>query len=169
MESKPTPVVTEQPVALEVEALFSAYADMVYRLALVRTRNQADAEDVLQDVFFRCIRTKPEFADREHQKAWLLKVTINCSKNIVSTAFRRHTVSDAALENKAADCQQSDSEVYDAVTKLPPKYRTAIHLHYYEGYAVSEIASMMGTNESTVKSWLFRARGLLKEQLKGDF
>ncbi len=169
MECKPTAAAADKPVALEVEALFHAYADMVYRLALVRTRSQADAEDVLQDVFFRCIRSKPFFADREHQKAWLIKVTINCSKNLLGTAFRRHSVSDEALENKADEGSTGDSEVYDAVTMLPPKYRTAIHLHYYEGYAVSEIASMMGTNESTVKSWLFRARGMLKEQLKGEF
>lgn len=168
VESKLTEVAA-QPVALEIEALFHAYADMVYRLALVRTRSRSDAEDVLQDVFYRCIRSKTHFSDVEHQKAWLLKVTINCSKNLVSSAFRRHTVSDEMLENRTADEKESNSEVYDAVTKLPPKYRTAIHLHYYEGYAVSEIASMMDTNESTVKSWLFRARGLLKELLKGDF
>ncbi|MDO4565265.1 MAG: RNA polymerase sigma factor [Clostridia bacterium] len=170
MECKPlVSAGTEEPVALETEALFHAYADMVYRLALVRTRNQADAEDVLQDVFFRCVRKQPSFTDREHQKAWLIKVTINCSKNTIGSAFRRHTVSDEALLNRADETPLSDSGVYDEVMKLPERYRTAIHLHYYEGYSVSEIARMMNANESTVKSWLFRARGLLKEQLKGEF
>ena len=62
-----------------------------------------------------------------------------------------------------------DSTVYDAVMKLPEKYRTAIHLYYYEEYSVKEIAAAMRTTESTVKSWLHRARGLLKEELGGEF
>ena len=62
-----------------------------------------------------------------------------------------------------------DSTVYDAVLKLPEKYRTAIHLYYYEDYSVKEIASLMRTTESTVKSWLHRARGMLKETLGGEY
>ncbi|MDO4543939.1 MAG: sigma-70 family RNA polymerase sigma factor [Clostridia bacterium] len=169
MECKPTASQFQAPVALEIDELFREYADMVYRLALVRTRNGSDAEDVLQDVFFRCVRKQPQFTDREHQKAWLIKVTINCSKNVIGNAFRRHTVSEDALVNVAAEAEEKDSTVYEAVMKLPAKYRTAIHLHYYEGYSVAEIAKMTDANESTVKSWLFRARGLLKEQLKGEF
>ena len=158
-----------EPVNNDLDALFQTYGDMVYRLALVRTRSVADAEDVVQEVFLRCLRNNPAFKSAEHQKAWLLKVTVNCSKTVLGSAFRRHSVPEDAAGDLVSEDPAADSTVYDAVMKLPEKYRTAIHLYYYEEYSVKEIAAAMRTTESTVKSWLHRARGLLKEELGGEF
>ena len=157
------------PVNNDLDSLFVTYGDMIYRLALVRTRSAADAEDVVQEVFLRCLKNNPSFDSAEHQKAWLIKVAINCSKTLLSSAFRRHSVPEDALGELASDAQETDTTVYDAVMRLPEKYRTAIHLFYYESYSVREIAQMMRTTESTVKSWLHRARGLLKDALGGDY
>ena len=159
----------QMPVNNDLDSLFVTYGDMIYRLALVRTRSAADAEDVVQEVFLRCLKNSPTFESAEHQKAWLLKVTVNCTKSLLGSAFRRHAVPEDAAGELAADAQESDPTVYDAVLRLPEKYRTAIHLFYYEEYSVREIASMMRTTESTVKSWLHRARGMLKESLGGDY
>ena len=158
-----------EPVNNDLDALFETYGDMVYRLALVRTRSVADAEDVVQEVFLRCLKNNPAFRSAEHQKAWLLKVTVNCSKSLLGNAFRRHSVSEDAVGELSSEDETPDSTVYDAVMKLPEKYRTAIHLYYYEDYSVKEIASAMRTTESTVKSWLHRARGMLKETLGGEY
>jgi RNA polymerase sigma-70 factor (ECF subfamily) len=158
-----------EPVNNDLDALFQTYGDMVYRLALVRTRSTADAEDVVQEVFLRCLRSNPSFQNAEHQKAWLIKVTVNCSKSLLGSAFRRHSVPEDAMGELVSEDEAPDSTVYDAVMKLPEKYRTAIHLYYYEEYSVKEIAAAMRTTESTVKSWLHRARGLLKEELGGEF
>ena len=130
---RPTAAAT---VPLELDALYEAYADMIYRLALVRTRNRADAEDVLQDVFFRCLRRQPG-AGAE------------------------------ALEFLSTE-DDTDNSVYNAVMQLPDKYRTAVHLFYYEGYSVEEIGKMTDTNPSTVKSHLHRAREALRRVLKED-
>jgi len=151
-------------IPLELDALYAAYADMVYRLALLRTRSRADAEDVAQEVFFRCLRRQPVFASAEHQKAWLLTVTVNCSKNLLTSAFRRHTVGEESLAGLAAQ-PGSDPWVWELVASLPEKYKTAIHLHYYEGYSVAEIARITASNESTVKSRLHRGRAMLKEKM----
>lgn len=158
-----------EPINNDLDALFQTYGDMVYRLALVRTRSAADAEDVVQEVFLRCLRSNPSFQNAEHQKAWLIKVTVNCSKSLLGSAFRRHAVPEDAMGELVSEDEAPDSTVYDAVMKLPEKYRTAIHLYYYEEYSVKEIAAAMRTTESTVKSWLHRARGLLKEELGGEF
>ena len=158
-----------EPVNNDLDSLFQTYGDMVYRLALVRTRSAADAEDVVQEVFLRCLKNKPSFESAEHQKAWLIKVTVNCSKTLLGSAFRRHSVPEDAMGELVSEDEAPDSTVYDAVMKLPEKYRTAIHLYYYEEYSVKEIAAAMRTTESTVKSWLHRARGLLKEELGGEF
>lgn len=159
----------KEPVNNNLDVLFQTYGDMIYRLALVRTKSVADAEDVVQDVFLRCLKNNPVFRSAEHQKAWLIKVTVNCSKTLLGNAFRRHSVPEDALGELAQEDDSPDSTVYDAVMQLPEKYRTAIHLYYYEEYSVKEIADVMGTSESTVKSWLHRARGMLKETLGGEF
>lgn len=160
---------SSEPVNNNLDVLFETYGDMIYRLALVRTKNAADAEDVVQEVFLRCLKNNPVFQSAEHQKAWLIKVTLNCSKTLLGSAFRRHSVPEDAMGELSSEDETPDSTVYDAVLKLPEKYRTAIHLYYYEDYSVREIASAMRATESTVKSWLHRARGLLKETLGGDY
>ena len=161
---RPTAAAT---VPLELDALYEAYADMIYRLALVRTRNRADAEDVLQDVFFRCLRRQPHFRDQEHQKAWLITAAINSSKSLLSRADRRHAAGPEALEFLSTE-DDTDATVYNAVMQLPDKYRTAVHLFYYEGYSVEEIGRMTETKPSTVKSHLHRAREALRKVLKED-
>ncbi len=163
------PIESGEPVSNNLDALFRTYGDMVYRLALVRTKSVADAEDVVQEVFLRCLKSSPDFQSAEHQKAWLIKVTVNCSKTLLGSAFRRHSVPEDTLGELASEDETPDSTVYDAVLKLPEKYRTAIHLYYYEDYSVKEIAAVMRATESTVKSWLHRARGMLKEMLGGDY
>lgn len=160
---------SSEPVNNNLDVLFETYGDMIYRLALVRTKNAADAEDVVQEVFLRCLKHNPVFQSAEHQKAWLIKVTLNCSKTLLGSAFRRHSVPEDAMGELSSEDETPDSTVYDAVLKLPEKYRTAIHLYYYEDYSVREIASAMRATESTVKSWLHRARGMLKETLGGDY
>ena len=166
MEERIRPT-ADAPIPLDLGALYEAYADMIYRLALVRTRNRADAEDVLQDVFFRCLRRQPHFRDQEHQKAWLITAAINASKSLMGRADRRHGVGPEALEFLSTE-DDTDSSVYSAVMQLPDKYRTAVHLFYYEGYSVEEIGRMTDTNPSTVKSHLHRAREALRKALKED-
>lgn len=148
------------------EALFKAYGDMVYRLAFLRTKSAADADDIVQEVFLRCLRKTRRWNSAEHQKAWFITVTLNCAKSLLTSAFKRHTVperDDLCVE------MEEKTEVYGEVLKLPPRYRVVVHLFYYEGYKISEIAKLMGTGEGTVKSWLFRARDMLRESLKGVY
>jgi RNA polymerase sigma-70 factor (ECF subfamily) len=160
------PKATPPIPADNADALFAEYADTVYRLAFLRTKSAADADDILQDVFLRALRAKPEWKDASHQKAWFLKVTINCSKSLLTSAWRRHT---APEDENLLTVMQTTTEVYPYVLALPEKYRTVVHLYYYEGYRVNEIAKLLGTSENTVKSHLFRARDMLREQLKGEF
>ena len=166
MEERVIPT-ANSPIPLELGALYEAYADMIYRLALVRTKNRSDAEDVLQDVFFRCLRRQPEFRDQEHQKAWLITAAIRSSNSLLTRADRRHGAGAEPLETLSTQ-DDTDDTVYTAVMGLPEKYRTAVHLFYYEGYSVEEIGRMMDTKPSTVKSHLHRAREALRKVLKED-
>ena len=163
MESMPE---EKRPPILDADELFHTYADMVYRLAFLRLRSSADAEDILQEVFVRCLRNGKAFHDAEHQKAWLIRVTVNCTKTLATSAWRRHTVPE---RDDVLTEMEDHTDVYAAVLALPKDYRTAIHLHYYEGYSVREIAKLTGSAEQAIKSRLFRARGMLHERLKGDY
>lgn len=150
--------------------LVSAYGDMVYRLAYIRTRSRADAEDVAQEVFLRYFRKNPVFQTAEHQKAWLIRVTVNCTKNLLTSAWNRYTVPrDDTLPEPPCSEKEADTSVTDAVMQLGKRDRTVVHLYYYEDYSLAEIAAATGDTESAVKSRLFHARQKLRELLKGEY
>ncbi len=151
---------------IKTEDVFDKYYATVYRLAYARVGNKFDAEDILQTVFLKLHSAKTGFADEEHLKAWLLKVTVNTSKNLLTSAWMRLT--EAMSDNITAPIHEV-SEVYTAVQNLPVKYRTVIHLHYYEGYSCAQIAEITGSKEATVKTQLKRARERLADKLKGEF
>lgn len=145
------------------EQITDKYFDNVYRLALSRTGNKSDAEDVTQEVFVRFLKTDTLFFGEEHAKAWLIKVTINCSKNVFLSSHYKKNV---ALTEDIPFSQPELEELYLVVAKLPLKYRTVIHLFYYEDMSIESISKCLNIKESTVKSQLHRGRELLKTMLK---
>lgn len=147
-------------------AAVELWGDLVWRLALARTANVQDAEDVFQEVFLRYFRHEDELKSDEHRKAWLIRCTVNRAKSLFLSPWQRRT---APLETAAQVGVEDDyREVYAAVLSLPAKYRAAIHLHYFEGLSVAEIAAALGCAEGTVKSQLSRGRALLREALKEE-
>lgn len=145
--------------------LARAYAPAIYRLAYARTGSRADAEDIMQEVFVRLLRAGPDFADRAHARAWLLRVAANCANDWFRAPWRRR---EGPLTDALPAPEHEDGGVVEAVLALPAKYRTAVHLYYYEELSVAEIAKITGKSESAVKSRLFRARAMLREALKED-
>lgn len=147
------------------QAQIARWGDMVWRLALARTRHIQDSEDVFQEVFARFFRHEEELENDQHRKAWLIRCTLNCTNTLLSARWRTNL----PLEEAVTQCMApEDRQIYSAVLALPQKYRTAIHLHYYEGYTVDEIAALTGARAGTVKSWLSRGREKLAAELKGD-
>ena len=146
------------------QAQIARWGDMVWRLALARTRHIQDSEDVFQEVFARFFRHEEELENDQHRKAWLIRCTLNCTNTLLSARWRTNL----PLEEAVTQCMApEDRQIYSAVLALPQKYRTAIHLHYYEGYTVDEIAALTGARAGTVKSWLSRGREKLAAELKG--
>lgn len=155
---------SEQQVNNAVEK----YADMIKRICFYHLKNQADTEDVFQNVFLKyMLRDKP-FFDEEHEKAWLIRVTINACKDYLKSFFRRNTVPLEQLNEIAMTVPEDHRDVLEAVLSLPDKYKDAIYLYYYEGYSVSEIGNLLGKKENSVYSLLSRGRALLKERLESD-
>ena len=152
------------------------WGDAVYRLALGQTRSRAAAEDVYQDVFLRLYNHTDPFSSGEHQKAWLLRVTVNRCHDLARSSWKRRTVEldperDAPLANAdgAPDASGApdgeDAAVWEAVGELPENLRAAVHLHYVEGYSTADVARILNSQPATVRTWLHRARARMRELL----
>jgi len=143
-----------------------AHGDTVYRLALCRLQNAADAEDVYQDVFLRLLEQRTGGWDGEHLKAWLIRVSLNRCADLARSQRRRALPLDAAPDLVQPVDEQS-TELWEAVGRLPEKLRTAVHLFYGEGYESGEIGRLLGVPAATVRSRLRKARAELKMMLGG--
>lgn len=152
----------------EAERLIEAYADAVYRLAYARTGSREDAEDVTQETFLRLVRTGPRFRDGEHCRAWLLRVAMNCAADLHRSAWRRHTRPLEEAEHLTISPEEPGNGVMEAVLALPERYRTVVHLYYYEELSAAEIAAILGKREGTVNTRLCRARAMLRAKLEEE-
>ena len=144
--------------------MLTEYGNSVLRLAYSYLHNMADAEEVLQDTLVQLLKTTPILTTKEHEKAWLLHVAANISKNRLKYNTIRQT--DELMEELIAENQDDLSFVWEAVKALPDKYREVIHLFYHEGYQTNQIARILHMNESTVRSNLSRGREKLRSVLK---
>lgn len=145
-----------------IENILRKYADTVYRIAFARVKNSHDAEDIMQEVFMRFIKRAPVFENDEHEKAWFIRVAVNCSKTLLASPWRNR-VSEEKTDTPYFDTEKS--EVWYAVETLPEKTRVVIHLFYYEDMSVAEISAATGKSISSVKTTLHRGRKKLKEIL----
>lgn len=142
------------------------YFDMIYKLALSQTKNRDSADDVVQEVFLRFLKSDKDFQSEEHIKAWLIRVTVNCCHNVFSNSWAQKT--EPLTEDIVFDTEEK-GDVYYAVLELPQKYRAVIHLFYYEDMSIEEISKALGSNQSTIKSQLSRGRKMLKNILEGGY
>ena len=151
----------------EVNNAIEQYADMVLRLCTVYLKNSADAEDIFQTVFLKYTLHPRPFESAEHEKAWLIRVTINACKDLLKSFFHSRTVSLEELKEYAPAVTEEQYAVMEAVWALPRPYRDVIYLHYYEGYTAPEIAGILKRNPNTVYTHLHKGKELLREALGG--
>lgn len=165
IEETPQPLQpSREKVNQRATALLDQYGEHILRLAYSYLHNQSDAEDILQDTLIQYLRTSPTLESPAHEKAWLLRVAGNLSKNLLRAQGYRQA--DQLEETLVAQEREDLSYVWDAVKALPVPYREAIHLYYYEGYSTAQIAQILDQKESTVRSRLKRGREKLKPLLE---
>ena len=152
----------------EMAEVIQRYGDMVRRLCMVHLKNYADTEDIFQTVFLKYALASVSFESEEHEKAWVIRVTINACRDLLRSVFRSRTVSLEELVEQPARLAADHREVLEAVLSLPARYRDVVYLHYYEDYTAPEIAQILGKNVNTIYTRLTRAKGLLREKLGGE-
>ena len=139
--------------------------DTMFRAAVAIMGNKADAEDIVQDVFLKMFEKQPRLESPEHETAWLIRVTANLCKSRLRSHWRKTTI--PLLDAYPAQTG-SQHEIMETILSLPPKYRTVIHLFYFEGYTTKEIADITNQKEPAVRKQLARARLMLKNFLEGE-
>lgn len=152
------------------EEIVDKYSSMIFRLAMVRMKNEEDAKDVVQDTFLRLLQHLKKgngFNDEEHLKAWLLTVATNRGKSILNLSWNKKTEGMDNVREMAAP-EKKTEYAYEYVMNLPEKYRVAINLFYYEQLTTEQIADIMKTKPATVRSYLHRGREKLKEMMEAD-
>ncbi len=151
-----------------VRQAIEEYADMVQRICFLHLKNREDTEDIFQTVFLKYTLYPGVFQDKAHEKAWLIRVTVNACKDLLKSFYRKQTVPLDLLSDSAAASNDANREVLFAVLSLPKKYKDVIYLYYYEGYTAIEIADILNKSQNGIYTLLARGRTLLKQQLGGD-
>ena len=152
----------------EVIRLYDIYSDSIFKLAYSYVGSMQDAEDIVQNIFLKLIQ-KDIHISTSKEKSYLLTMTVNACKDLMKSASQRLAVpfeevsADKAVMNAFTE---EESGLFEALKNLPEDYRVTIHLHYFEGYKVKEIAKILKVSQSAVTMRLTRGRNMLADLLK---
>ena len=145
---------------------FEKYRNNIYAIAFNHFRNRQDAEDAVQEVFLKYHRSDKDFDSADHIRNWLIRVAINECKNVTLSSWFKKREPLADYEQTLRFEEPEQTRLFESVMALPSKYRSVLHLFYYEDYSVREIAKLLGISESAVTTRLARGRNKLKKELK---
>ncbi len=163
---KPLPA-RSKGASLNVEEIYRRHFDMVYRIGFSYMKNPSDTEDAAADVFAKLMKKSVAFQNAEHEKAWLIRTTINTCKDYLKHWWRSCADIDD-YKNLQSDDPFHIDETLKAVMELPTRYKDVIYLYYYEGYTSEEVAVILRKPHSTIRSHLSEARNRLKGVLENE-
>ncbi|MFV0479553.1 MAG: RNA polymerase sigma factor [Anaerorhabdus sp.] len=153
----------------EVKLAIDKYADMIRKICFVQCKNEADVDDVFQNVFIKYYQHDDTFASEEHEKAWIIRVTINACHDLFRGMFQQKVDLAEDMHKFSIDVSTDSGQLISYVRQLKTNWRNAIYLHYYEGYSVKEVAQLLRVNEGTIATWIHRGKKKLKTMIGGDF
>lgn len=152
----------------EIAEIYECHKDTIYRVCFTYMKNASDTEDVIQETFYKLIKSGTGFNDTEHEKAWLIRTATNLCKDTLRHWWRKRE-SLENYENLQGNREFEVDDTFSVVMDLPDKYKTVIYLYYYEGYNSVEISKILHKPQSTIRYTLLQARKILKEKLGGAF
>lgn len=146
-----------------MEEVIQREKDLVYRLAFSQCHQKDQADDIFQNVMYRYLKRKPIFESLEHEKAWFIRVTLNCSKTSLKS-FWNNKIEEIDEQTYIFEKKEIDLTPY--LNKLPKKYNAVLYLFYYEGYSTREMAKLLHIKENNVRVLLNRARNQLRREIE---
>jgi RNA polymerase sigma-70 factor (ECF subfamily) len=170
--------------AREFEEQALPHAETLYNTALRLTRNPTDAEDLVQEVFYKAFRSIDQFQSGTNVRAWLFKILMNTHISQYRKSSKNPTVGGyddveefslySQVHDRATALSDSPAAILDrfleadiktAIDKLPEQFRDVVMLVDVEGFSYKEAADILETPVGTVMSRLFRGRKLLQKSL----
>lgn len=151
----------------QITRLVETYSDMILRISYSYLKQTCDAEDICQTVFLKILTKDIRFDTPEHEKAYIIRTTVNACKDYLKSGFFRKTVPLEDAEMIAAP-QAPDLPILEALKALPEKYRVPIYLFYYEDYSAREIGQILGKSKGNITTCLSRGRKKLRDYLQQE-
>lgn len=152
----------------DIDAAYRKFSDVMYRVAMTQLQRDADAQDVVQEAFVRYMTKSPYFFSEEHEKAWLLRVTVNLCHDLCRKQKRSQTVSLDQAQEIAVRENDGYRALLETISNLPERYRSVVILHILEGFNQEETARILNVSLSAVKMRWKRARKMLEERIKEE-
>ncbi len=156
--------------------LYYRYSPSLFGVALRYTRNEADAQDVLQDAFIKIFDSLEQYKGTGTLKAWLTRIVINKALQYYKKQKRQQDVVDSyednlyQIEDESINYSDKLSQqvLLNFIQSLPDGYRMVFNLCEIEGYSYDEVAAMLQCSNSNCRSQLFKAKRILKQKVN-DF
>lgn len=153
----------------EITEIYHRNVNTVFGISMLYLKNKADAEDMVQNVFYKFVDVCPSFNDKSHEKGWFVTVTKNMCKNALKAPWNSKRGEPDNIELIAYNEKFNEgSSLINAIKELSEKYKTVIYLYYYEEYTTKDIAAILNEKEGTVRAWLSRGRDKLRIKIGGD-
>ena len=153
----------------EFEIKYNMYKDIIYNIAYTYVHNKDDALDIMQDVFIKYLNSKEEFDNLENEKYYLIRITINESKNNLKSSWKKKVIFNERLDDLISNNTDDErKKYYYIINNLPLKYKEVIILYYYEDLKINEIAQILHKSSDAIKKRLERGRDLIKKEILGD-
>lgn len=147
------------------EELYEKYGKLLFRISYAILCSREDAEDTVQEVFYKYLVKQPIFRDADHEQAWFLRVASNQSKDMLRRRKIRTTLTLEEIEEYEIAPEQAT--ILQDLFSLPETYKMVMILHYLEDFSVQDIARSQGLSVSAVKMRLSRGREMLKNITEG--
>lgn len=151
----------------QANRLVTQYADLILRVSYSYLKQTCDAEDICQTVFLKILTKDLRFDTPEHEKAYIIRTTVNTCKDHFKSSFFRRTVPLDEAEAIAAP-QEPESDILEGLKSLPKNYRVPLYLFYYEDYSAKEIGEILGKSEGSITQCLSRGRKMLRSYLQQE-
>jgi RNA polymerase sigma-70 factor (ECF subfamily) len=151
---------------MNLRELFERQNKRVYRVAMLYLKNEADAEDAVQNVFLKYMKKGIVFESEGHENAWFIIVTRNYCKDVLKAFWRKKV--DLGEIPEQVETERETGFLLSHIQELPQKYREVLYLYYYEEYSIRDMSVILHRKESTIQTQLAAARKRLQVILERE-
>lgn len=160
---------TEKEMDFDLEAAIENYGNSLLRLSYLYLKDQALAEDAVQDTFLKAYKGYSNFHKECSEKTWITRIAINVCKDYLRKSWFKHKTKELVeipIWDKTEEKEQREDLILE-IMKLSPKYKEVILLFYYQELKINEIAQILSIPIGTVSTRLKRAREQMKKNMRG--